>query len=178
LENQGVWAPTLPILGDSSATRVTVAGITTRTERFTRQAKFPSPWEPIQHSSVDDLPAFVPPPDVAGPHEARQAIAACRASFSKFTHHITLEQIRSRGIFLSRVSVSPDQELHMNWDRIEGNWKSVKGKAQQQWGKLTNDDLDVIEGKRVELSGKLQNRYGIAKDEAERQIDSWLKTIN
>jgi uncharacterized protein YjbJ (UPF0337 family) len=46
----------------------------------------------------------------------------------------------------------------MNWDRVEGNWKESKGKAQQKWGKLTNDDLDVIEGKRTELSGRLQQR--------------------
>jgi uncharacterized protein YjbJ (UPF0337 family) len=66
----------------------------------------------------------------------------------------------------------------MNWDRIEGNWKEFKGKAQTQWGKLTNDDLDVVEGKRVELSGRLQQRYGYAKDQAEREIDTWLKSVN
>jgi uncharacterized protein YjbJ (UPF0337 family) len=66
----------------------------------------------------------------------------------------------------------------MNWDRVEGNWKQFKGKAQQQWGKLTDDDLDVIEGKRTELAGKLQARYGYAKDEAEKNIDTWLNTIN
>jgi uncharacterized protein YjbJ (UPF0337 family) len=66
----------------------------------------------------------------------------------------------------------------MNWDRVEGNWKQFKGKAQQQWGNLTNDDLDVMEGKRQELSGKIQERYGVAKDEAERQIDDWLKRVN
>jgi uncharacterized protein YjbJ (UPF0337 family) len=66
----------------------------------------------------------------------------------------------------------------MNWDRVEGNWKQLKGKAQQQWGNLTNDDLDVVEGKREELSGKIQERYGVAKDEAERQIDDWLKRVN
>ena len=65
----------------------------------------------------------------------------------------------------------------MNWDRVEGNWKTFKGKVQQQWGNLTDDDLDVIEGKRTELSGRLQNRYGLAKDEADRQIDTWLKSI-
>ncbi|MCC6947665.1 MAG: CsbD family protein [Bradyrhizobiaceae bacterium] len=65
----------------------------------------------------------------------------------------------------------------MNWDRIEGNWKQFKGKAQQQWGNLTNDDLDVVQGKREELAGRLQTRYGIAKDEAERQIDDWLKRV-
>ena len=66
----------------------------------------------------------------------------------------------------------------MNWDRVEGNWKEFKGKVQQKWGKPTNDDLDVIEGKRTELTGRLQQRYGVARDEAERQIDTWLKSVN
>jgi uncharacterized protein YjbJ (UPF0337 family) len=64
----------------------------------------------------------------------------------------------------------------VNWDRIEGNWKEFKGKVQQKWGKLTEDD--VIEGKRTELAGRLQQRYGVAKDEAEREIDTWLKGVN
>lgn len=63
----------------------------------------------------------------------------------------------------------------MNWDRIEGAWREYKGKAKQQWGKLTDDDLDQIEGSREELAGRIQNRYGIAKDEAERQIDEWSR---
>ena len=66
----------------------------------------------------------------------------------------------------------------MNWDRVQGNWKEFKGKVQLQWGKLTNDDLDVIEGKRTELAGRLQQRYGVAKDEAERDIDTWLNGVN
>ena len=61
----------------------------------------------------------------------------------------------------------------MNWDRVEGNWKQFKGKAQQQWGKLTNDDLDLVEGNRKELVGRIQERYGIARDEAERQVRDW-----
>ncbi|HUW74936.1 MAG TPA: CsbD family protein [Methyloceanibacter sp.] len=65
----------------------------------------------------------------------------------------------------------------MNWDRIEGNWKQFSGKAQQQWGKLTNDDLDVVEGRRDELVGKIQERYGIGKDEAEQQVDNWLQNV-
>ena len=65
----------------------------------------------------------------------------------------------------------------MNWDRIEGNWKQVKGTVKQQWGKLTDDDLQVVEGRRTELVGKIQERYGIAKDEAERQVDSWIRNI-
>ena len=65
----------------------------------------------------------------------------------------------------------------MNWDRIKGNWREWKGKAKQQWGKLTDDDLDVVDGKREELAGKIQNRYGIAKDEAERQLDEWQSRL-
>src|SRR5262249_14673923 len=70
------------------------------------------------------------------------------------------------------------QERRDELYRVEGNWKEFKGKVQQKWGKLTNDDLDVIEGKRMQLSGRLQQRYGVAKDEAERQIDTWLKSVN
>jgi uncharacterized protein YjbJ (UPF0337 family) len=66
----------------------------------------------------------------------------------------------------------------MNWDRIEGNWKQFKGQAQQKWADLTNDDLDKVEGKRTELAGRLQERYGYQKDQAEREIDTWLKSIH
>ena len=58
----------------------------------------------------------------------------------------------------------------MNWDIIEGNWKQFKGEIRAQWGKLTDKQLDVIAGKRTELAGKLQEAYGITKDEAEKQI--------
>ncbi|MEY2896030.1 MAG: hypothetical protein RL669_299 [Pseudomonadota bacterium] len=61
----------------------------------------------------------------------------------------------------------------MNWDRIEGNWKQLTGRAKAQWGKLTDDDLDVVAGRREQLSGKIQERYGIAKDEAEKQVADW-----
>jgi len=58
----------------------------------------------------------------------------------------------------------------MNWDQVEGNWKQFKGKVQQQWGKLTNDHLDMIAGNRKVLTGKIQEAYGITKDEAEEQV--------
>lgn len=64
----------------------------------------------------------------------------------------------------------------MNNDRIEGNWKQVKGKVKEQWGKLTDDDLDVIAGKRDQLLGRIQERHGIAKDEAEVQVRSFEKS--
>ena len=61
----------------------------------------------------------------------------------------------------------------MNWDRIEGNWKQIKGNVKVQWGKLTDDHLDRIGGKRDHLVGKIQENYGIAQDEAERQVTDW-----
>jgi len=61
----------------------------------------------------------------------------------------------------------------MNWDIAAGNWKTFKGTVKEQWGKLTEDDLTRIEGKRDQLLGVVQQRYGIAKDEAERQIRDW-----
>jgi len=63
----------------------------------------------------------------------------------------------------------------MNWDRIQGNWKQLKGKTIEQWGKLTDDDFDVIAGRRDQLAGKIQEHYGVAKDEAEKQIAAWEK---
>ena len=59
----------------------------------------------------------------------------------------------------------------MNWDRIEGNWKQFKGTVKARWGKLTDDELDVIAGKRMELSGRIQEAYGLTKEQAERQIE-------
>ena len=61
----------------------------------------------------------------------------------------------------------------MNTDILEGKWEQLKGKAQQQWGKLTNDDMDLVEGNTRELIGKIQERYGIEKDEAEKQVEEW-----
>ncbi|MEM7735461.1 MAG: CsbD family protein [Deinococcota bacterium] len=61
----------------------------------------------------------------------------------------------------------------MNWDVIQGKWKQMRGEAQRKWGKLTDDDLDVAEGNRDKLVGKIQERYGVAKDEAERQVNEW-----
>jgi uncharacterized protein YjbJ (UPF0337 family) len=71
----------------------------------------------------------------------------------------------------------------MNWDRIQGNWKQVKGKVKEQWGTLSDDDIDVVNGRREQLAGKIQERYGVAKEEAERQVatfekhatDDWFK---
>jgi uncharacterized protein YjbJ (UPF0337 family) len=66
----------------------------------------------------------------------------------------------------------------MNWDRIEGNWKQFTGKAKVQWGKLTDDQLDVIAGKRDQLIGRIQERYGISVDEAEKQVDKFAASFD
>jgi len=65
----------------------------------------------------------------------------------------------------------------MNWDQVEGVWKQSKGKFREQWGKLTDDDLEVIAGKRDQLIGRIQERYGIARDEAEKQADAFVTAL-
>jgi uncharacterized protein YjbJ (UPF0337 family) len=66
----------------------------------------------------------------------------------------------------------------MNWDQIQGKWKQLKGSARQKWGRLTDDDLEFIAGNRDQFAGRLQERYGIAKEEAERQLDEWQRGVN
>jgi len=63
------------------------------------------------------------------------------------------------------------------WDQIAGGWKQVRGEVRKQWGKLTDDDLEVIKGERDKLAGKVQERYGIAKEDANRQIDEWANKL-
>ena len=63
----------------------------------------------------------------------------------------------------------------MNWDRIEGSWQQLSGQLKEEWGKLTDDDIAVVNGRRDQLAGKLQERYGIAKDEAEQRLSAWQR---
>ena len=63
----------------------------------------------------------------------------------------------------------------MNWDTVEGNWKQMKGKAREQWGELTDDDLDRAAGNREQLEGIIQERYGPTREEAQRSVDQWLE---
>ena len=65
----------------------------------------------------------------------------------------------------------------MNWEQIEGDWKQFKGKAQQQWGKITNDDMDVFSGKRTDLLGAIQTNYGQDKEQAETAVNDWLPKL-
>ena len=64
----------------------------------------------------------------------------------------------------------------MDWNRVEGNWKQIKGAVKEQWGKLTDDDIDVINGRRDQLEGKIQERYGYQKDKAKAEVDNWYNS--
>jgi uncharacterized protein YjbJ (UPF0337 family) len=64
----------------------------------------------------------------------------------------------------------------MNWDQVKGNWKQFSGTVKLKWGKLTDDEVDQIAGRREILLGKIQEKYGIAKEEAEKQVKDWEKT--
>jgi uncharacterized protein YjbJ (UPF0337 family) len=70
-----------------------------------------------------------------------------------------------------------NREASMNWDQVEGKWKQAAGKVKEKWGKLTDSDLEVIRGRRDQLIGKIQERYGIAKEEAQKQADEFTKTL-
>jgi uncharacterized protein YjbJ (UPF0337 family) len=65
----------------------------------------------------------------------------------------------------------------MNWDRVQGNWKQFKGQVQEKWGKLTDDQFAAINGRREILAGKIQEAYGIGRDEAERQIQDLANSL-
>jgi len=62
----------------------------------------------------------------------------------------------------------------MNWDRVEGNWRQFTGKVKEKWGKLTDDDLQVINGQQDQLVGRIQERYGVAKEDAQKQVRNWV----
>ena len=64
--------------------------------------------------------------------------------------------------------------MALSWDQVSGDWKQFEGNVQKQWGKLTNDDLQQAKGDRTILAGKIQERYGISKEEADRQVKTWL----
>lgn len=61
----------------------------------------------------------------------------------------------------------------MNWDTVEGNWNQWKGRLKEKWGDLTDDDIQMLDGRKDQIAGKLQERYGMARDQAERELDNW-----
>jgi len=65
----------------------------------------------------------------------------------------------------------------MNWDQVEGKWKQYKGVLKERWGKLTDDDLDVIAGKRDQLVGRIQERYGVTREQAQTEVDDYVRMM-
>jgi uncharacterized protein YjbJ (UPF0337 family) len=109
-------------------------------------------------------------------------LLSARTSFLFRNAHVNAilgpaRSVRRRTDGSSRKAQCPGitEGIHMDWDRIQGNWKQVAGKAKEQWGKLTDDDVDVVAGRRGQLVGKIQERYGVARDEAERQLSEWQR---
>jgi uncharacterized protein YjbJ (UPF0337 family) len=111
---------------------------------------------------------------VAGPESATFSLPKPAQSRDPFFAE------RAAGTFETSVRwkpISTQQEMTMDWNRMEGNWKQFKGAAKEKWGKLTDDDLNVIEGRREQLEGKLQQRYGFAKDQIHKDVDDWFRTL-
>jgi uncharacterized protein YjbJ (UPF0337 family) len=69
------------------------------------------------------------------------------------------------------------REIAMNWDQVEGKWKQYKGTVREKWGKLTDSDMEVVRGQRDQLVGAIQERYGIAKEAAQEQVDQFVRGL-
>jgi uncharacterized protein YjbJ (UPF0337 family) len=78
---------------------------------------------------------------------------------------------------IKREVTRRQMECVMDWNRIEGSWKQFKGRAKEKWGRLTDDDIDVINGRQEELEGKIQERYGLAKDQAKKDVNDWFRSL-
>ena len=77
------------------------------------------------------------------------------------------------GVHAQSTATTVQKEADVAWAKFKGAWTQTKGEAKEQWGKLTDDDLDVISSKREQLEGKIQERYGIQKDAVRKEIDDW-----
>jgi uncharacterized protein YjbJ (UPF0337 family) len=103
--------------------------------------------------------------------KARGKAGGLRARHVRRDHKLRLEWNRAKATRLND-HLNRGAAI-MDWNRVEGNWKQVKGKVKEQWGKLTDDDLDIINGKQDQLEGRLQQRYGYAKDQAAKEVNDW-----
>ena len=129
------------------------------------QSSAPLP-NPMSMSSVWPAPAPAHAQTFVGQKRSVRGLSASEASDDVFRNR------RAEAPFIRCV-----KEVIMDWrNRVSGNWKQVKGAVKQQWGKLTDDDLTEIDGRRETLEGVIQERYGIARDETRKQIDAWYQS--
>src|SRR5262252_4515605 len=91
---------------------------------------------------------------------------------------LQIGRVHIRSCAERRAAIPTKREDFMNWDQIEGKWKQVSGNFREKWGRLTDDDLIAINGRRDQLVGKVQERYGLAKEAAEKQVDEFIRTFN
>ena len=99
---------------------------------------------------------------------ARTAKAPCVFSFKR------LGWFQARPNRLAIPATIQERTRMMNKDQVEGKWEQLKGKAKEKWGKLTDDDWKVAEGKRDQIAGKIQEHYGYTKEQAEKEFDDWI----
>jgi uncharacterized protein YjbJ (UPF0337 family) len=109
-----------------------------------------------------------------GPSSIRAQISLL--SFARLEANLQLSCVHWN-VFASRPLGRRKPECVMDWNRIEGNWKQFKGQAKEKWGRLTDDDLDVINGRQDQLEGKIQERYGLAKDQAKKNVEAWFNSL-
>jgi uncharacterized protein YjbJ (UPF0337 family) len=102
---------------------------------------------------------------------AKRGACALKIALARDLLHLPIS-VRADG---ARKPTAEDST--MNWDRVQGNWKQFKGQVQQKWGKLTDDQFAAIDGQREILAGKIQEAYGIGKDEADRQIQELANSL-
>jgi uncharacterized protein YjbJ (UPF0337 family) len=102
-------------------------------------------------------------------------VLICRPAIKPYARRLgSLLRVQHRGTIRAKHRLSQmAKETAMDWNRVEGNWKQMKGKIKEKWGNLTDDDLTAINGKRDQLEGKIQERYGIAKDQVRKDVDDW-----
>src|SRR5438105_4295835 len=115
--------------------------------------------------------------ELVGLHATKITRGGCRLRAPRRLALCALADRRGERLRPKLEAGNQPEKSNMNWDRIEGNWKQFKGNVLQQWGKLTDDQLEVIAGRRDLLLGRIQELYGISKDETETQLADWEKRM-
>jgi uncharacterized protein YjbJ (UPF0337 family) len=104
----------------------------------------------------------------------------CGPALKRWSTHSTKQLYRNcparRNVLLLARGIRILEVTTMDWNRIQGNWKQAQGRIKEKWGKLTDDDLAMVNGQREQLEGIIEKRYGLAKDMVRKDVDAWLKS--
>jgi uncharacterized protein YjbJ (UPF0337 family) len=104
----------------------------------------------------------------------KHTVILCRMELGGYDNSILGHCLCSKALWTGACLNNGEEQI-MNWDQMEGKWKQMKGGVRKQWGKLTDDDLEFMAGSKDQFVGRLQERYGIAKEVAQKQADEWLQ---